>query len=155
VNEEPIGAANDRKACFLGVFTHKMDPKKRVTIPSKWREMVGQPEELVVIPHATLPCLRLHPMRLMETIAERAAMVSPLEADAAVEEQERQLGARSDLVDWDGQGRIRVRDDHLLHAKLTDEVVLVGAWARIELWSPETWNRHQQSLASSKSGTAE
>ena len=48
----------------------------------------------------------------------------------------RVLASQSELVAWDSQGRIRIKDDLLNFAGLTDKVVLVGAFDSFELWSP-------------------
>jgi DNA-binding transcriptional regulator/RsmH inhibitor MraZ len=40
-------------------------------------------------------------------------------------------------VSWDVQGRIRIKDELLDKAQIKDEVILVGAFDRFELWSPE------------------
>jgi DNA-binding transcriptional regulator/RsmH inhibitor MraZ len=47
------------------------------------------------------------------------------------------MGSR---LEWDGQGRIRVKDELMASAGLSTEVVLVGALDVIELWSPENWD---------------
>ena len=47
------------------------------------------------------------------------------------------LGESSDLLSWDSQGRIRIKDRLLDFAGLSDRVVLVGALDRFELWNPD------------------
>ncbi len=58
---------------------------------------------------------------------------------------DRILGSQAELIAWDSQGRIRLRDDLLAHAQLADQVVLVGAFDRIELWNPRAWEKNRAS----------
>jgi DNA-binding transcriptional regulator/RsmH inhibitor MraZ len=45
------------------------------------------------------------------------------------------------LAPWDSAGRIRIKDDLLDYAKLGDQVILVGAIERFELWNPDLWKQ--------------
>jgi division/cell wall cluster transcriptional repressor MraZ len=56
------------------------------------------------------------------------------------------LASNSDLVAWDSQGRIRVKDELLAVARITDQVKLVGAWDRFELWDPGLWQQTAESI---------
>ena len=47
---------------------------------------------------------------------------------------------------WDSQGRIRIKDELLACAKIADQVKLVGAFDRFELWSPELWKQATESI---------
>ena len=58
-------------------------------------------------------------------------------ADRKARQFARLLASRSDLVDWDSQGRIRINDDLLGHAHIKDRVMLVGNFRFFELWSPD------------------
>ena len=56
----------------------------------------------------------------------------------------RTLASRSDLVPWDSQGRIRIKDSLLEHAGLREQVTLVGTFDGFELWSPDLWEEQDQ-----------
>lgn len=120
---------------FVSNFTHSLDPKKRLTIPSEWRAQVGRPQSLYVLPDINLKCLCVFPasemMRRLENMRRHSM------ADKKARQFARELGSHSDLVSWDSQGRIRIKDELLELAGLTDQVVMVGALDRFELWSPE------------------
>lgn len=132
---------------FVGEFHHLMDPKKRLTIPAGWREQVGVPEQLYVLPGINVPCLCVFPAREMAKRLERIRSLSI--ADETGRNFLRTLASRSDLVPWDAQGRIRVKDELLNYAGISSDVVLVGAFECFELWSPEKWKQHQESSATS------
>lgn len=122
---------------FVGQFQHMLDPKKRLTIPSDWRAIVGKPERLFVLPAIGGNHLYVWPWRVMKPRMERLQQLSM--ADRRERDFLRYLGSRSELLPWDAQGRMRIRDELLAYAGLTDQVVLVGNLEAFELWSPKNW----------------
>lgn len=137
---------------FVGQFQHSLDPKKRLTIPAGWREQVGAPAQLFVLPGVNVPCLCVFPAREMAKRLDRIRSLSI--ADDTGRNFLRTLASRSDLVPWDAQGRIRVKDELLDFAGLKSEVVLAGAFECFELWSPEKWKQQQSSATSTSLGEA-
>ena len=120
---------------FVGTVTHSLDPKKRLTIPSSWRAIVGQPTSVYVLPDLRNKCLNVFPAR--EMVHKLARLREHSIADQKAMQFARALGEASDLLTWDSQGRIRVNDRQLAFAGLVDQVVMVGALNRFELWCPE------------------
>ncbi|MDD4872830.1 MAG: hypothetical protein PHR77_19940 [Kiritimatiellae bacterium] len=124
---------------FVGEFTHSLDPKKRLTIPSEWRVQVGTPKSLYVLRDVTDKCLCVFSaselQRRIESIRHHSI------ADTKARQFSRILGAKSDLVAWDSQGRIRIKDELLDFAGLIDQVVMVGTFHSFELWNPDNWNK--------------
>ncbi len=130
---------------FVGNYRHLLDPKKRLTIPSVWREQVGLPAQVYVIPGLNQPFLSVYPAREMARRTEKFRGLS--QADVVGRQFLRAIASRSDLAGWDAQGRIRVKDELMDFAGITSEVVLVGAFECFELWSPEKWKQQQESSA--------
>lgn len=124
---------------FVGEFPHALDPKKRLTIPSEWRAQVGLPKSLYVLRDVTDKCLCVFPASELQRRIEKIKNHSI--ADAKARHFTRMLGSQSDLVSWDTQGRIRIKDELLQFAELEDQVVLVGVFHSFELWSPENWKK--------------
>lgn len=124
----------------MGEFTHSLDPKKRLTIPSEWRESAGLPQGLYVLPDLEgRGYLSVFPAR--EMVQRLQSIRSLSVADVKGRQFARMLGARSQLVTWDAAGRIRINDGLLEHGKLIDQIALVGAIDHFELWNPEQWKR--------------
>jgi len=119
---------------FVGAYVHSLDPKKRITIPSVWRAQVGEPKSLFVMPDFHECCLNVLPATEVAHRLERIRRHSL--ADKRVMEFTRALGADSDLVSWDTQGRVRITDKLLSFAQITDQVQLVGALDKFQLWNP-------------------
>lgn len=134
---------NGLPGVLVGRFTHSLDPKRRLTIPSGWREQMGLPARpakgtpgyVFVMPDVHKRCLSLFPPHDVQQRLERLRQRSISDIRAA--EFSRRLGAVSEFLPLDVQGRIRIRDKLLAFAGLTEAVVMVGAFTRIELWNPE------------------
>jgi MraZ protein len=119
---------------FVSTFTHSLDPKKRLTIPSEWRVQVGA-NGLYVLPDISMKCLCVFPATEIKQRLQKLRQHAM--ADKKAREFARVIGAKSDLVAWDSQGRIRIKDELLDLAGLKDQVMLVGALDRFELWNPD------------------
>ena len=142
INGVNVGA-DTASGVFVGRFLHTLDPKRRLTIPSGWREQMGLPARparetpgyVFVMPDVHKRCLCIFPpkdfQQRMERLRQRAV------TDLRAAEFSRQLGAVSEYLPLDVQGRIRIRDKLLAFAGLTSGVVMIGAFTRIELWTPE------------------
>lgn len=124
---------------FIGYYLHMLDAKRRLTIPLGWRLQVGAPESLFVTPiHER--CLYVMPAReLTRRLTRKSGGHSVV--DSVLSMADRDLGSRSELLGWDSQGRIRIRDELLEYAQLADQVALVGAFERFEIWNPKTWEK--------------
>jgi len=135
VDHEPKGEKDGaRQAVFVGTFKHCLDPKKRLTIPSEWREQTGSGSGLYVLPDVTSRCLCVFPASEMSRRLEKIRDHSI--SDRKARQFARALASRSDLVTWDSQGRIRIKDELLAFADLQGDVVMVGTFHSFELWSP-------------------
>jgi len=132
---------------FEGQYVHTLDGKKRVTIPSDWREAAGNPV-WCVLPGVNFKCLYVVTAREMAQRLEkvRAASVANVQAQKFM----RDFFSRADRVALDAQGRIRVKDELLDFAGILNQMVLVGTGSRFELWSPESWNEQSSQLDQSK-----
>ncbi len=130
---------------FVKNYTHALDPKKRLTIPSQWRESVVGPKRFFVLPRSKDDFKRLG-LYTEQMMAQKLQDLSqrPV-SDGKAEDMARMLGSHADIVSWDSQGRVRICDSLLEFAGVTDKVVLAGCLRHIELWNPESWQEHEQS----------
>ena len=121
---------------MFGRADHRLDPKRRLTIPTSWYERMGRPEEVYVMPSLTeRRCLEVYSPPEFDRRTEvlrNASMTNP-----AMAEFLSNLGELIECVGVDGQNRIRVKDSLLAFANLKDKVVFIGAGFHIELWSLE------------------
>ena len=122
---------------FVGSFKHSLDAKKRVFIPSKFREDLG--EEFYIT-------RKFDTYLSIYTADDWAAYVEKIERlpeSDAEEIQDYILGAAQKCIP-DSSGRIIIDDRLLKHAKITKNVVFVGAGRQIRIWAEELWNEREQ-----------
>ena len=130
IAESMSGGSN----ALMGEFERALDPQKRLTIPSEWRRAMGDPDFVYVIRDRNGKCLDLMPKAAMETLLEklhRRALFDPALTKAAMV-----IGANSEQLMIDVQGRIRISDKLLQFANLTTTVVMAGSVSMAKLWNP-------------------
>ncbi len=129
VAEATAGGSN----ALMGEFVHALDPKKRLTIPSEWRKAMGNPDFVYVMRDRNGKCLDLLPKAEMEMLLAKLrqkALFDPALTKAAM-----LIGANSEQLMIDVQGRIRISDKLLQFANLTTTVVMAGSVRMAKLWN--------------------
>ena len=120
---------------LVDTFRHTLDPKKRLTIPSEWRDALKDPQYVYVLPSATEECLELIPAELMERMLARYQEADFFDDDADSEAQA--IAAHAQMLKVDGAGRIRIGDDLLAHAGIQGGVTMIGGIRKAKLWAIE------------------
>ena len=127
---------NAWSGALVGRFDHALDPKKRFTIPSEWRALMGDPQYVYVMPDPKERCLDLVPVAEMEVrlakLREKALF------DPAANHALQTIGSVSELPTLDVQGRIRISDKLLQFANLTTTVAMLGSVRMVKLWDPKS-----------------
>jgi MraZ protein len=127
---------------LTGTHPRTLDDKKRLALPRRVREQLGEPPTLFVTPGPD-QCLWLYTQDGLERLAEKLDR-SPA-ADAEVRVFRRLYFAQTEAVDVDGNGRILIPDRLVQFAGLQHDVILIGVRDHLELWDAQRW---QQYLAS-------
>lgn len=122
---------------FLGEFTHSLDSKGRLTIPSKFRDALVP--GLVVTRNPGGSCLLLVPMPEWETIAGRVSALPLTDRRSAL--LRRALFSAAEDLKPDRQGRILVSQRLRDFAHIESDVVVAGMNTHVELWNPALWER--------------
>ena len=132
---EQIAARASKPGLLVGRFGYSLDTKKRLTVPSIWRDVMGSPEYLYVVPGALGECLQLVPLAEMEKRLEKARQAAF--SDEQVDKVLRAFCESTEQLMLDIQGRIRISDRFLDYAGLSEKVMMVGMLTRIQIWAPE------------------
>ena len=123
-------------ACVSGAFMSRhdyaLDPKKRLTIPSEWRDFLGT--VVYIVPDRKVRCLNLYPKVEMDVYLEQLRQKALF--DPALNQVCAAIGAVSQQLTLDVQGRIRISDKLLRFANLTTTVAMVGSVRMIKLYDP-------------------
>jgi transcriptional regulator MraZ len=118
---------------FRGRYQHTLDPKGRVSVPAKYRDLLAQYEgaTLVVVPNGD--ALEVHPLEEWERLEERINEKSMFDAD--VRKVGRLYISGAHEVELDGAGRILIPPDVRAQGGLTKDVTLIGLGRKyFEIW---------------------
>lgn len=127
----------ERMDFFIGEYDYVLDNKGRLNIPAKFRKAIApEANETVIITLSQDKCLDVYPLDVWQK-----RIVSKLSDFSEMDKDQRRLtsliGANSVDSVIDKQGRIAIPQKLLTYANLTNKVIIVGAFNRIELWDPD------------------
>jgi MraZ protein len=124
---------------LTGTHPRTLDDKKRVTLPKKIREQVGDIERLFAAPGPD-QTLWLYTKAELERLSAKLDETPATDAEARV--FRRLFFAQMEEVDVDGSSRILIPDRLAQFAGLEHEVVLLGVRDHMELWAEKRWNAY-------------
>lgn len=123
---------------FIGEYNYSLDDKKRLSIPAKFRELLGKK---AVITRGLDQCLFLYPMKEWQVLAEKLSKLPLAQADARGFARLMLTGAMDVAID--NLGRILVPDYLKSYAFLKKKVVVAGVYNRVEVWDEEKWQEYK------------
>ena len=135
---------------LLGQYTHTLDPKKRLALPSRFRKELGK---LVVLTHGLDKCLFLYSISEWKRVAEKLAGLSMGAADTRGFNRFMLSGACE--VEVDGAGRILIPDFLKKFAGFNEKVVIAGVHTRVEIWDESRWQEYKERIAAQADQLAE
>jgi MraZ protein len=121
---------------FIGEFEYRVDEKGRVPIPPKFRTDELKSEGMVLCPGME-KCITIYPLSEYKKLADSLTAGSII--PSKLRKLNRAIFATAFNVELDGQGRIILPAQLRQFAGITEEVVVAGANAYLELWSKEQW----------------
>lgn len=124
---------------LTGTYPRALDEKKRLALPRKVREQMGEPTTLFVTPGPDRS-LWIYTQGGLEEMAAKLDHAPTADAEARV--FRRLYFAQAEAVDVDRTGRILVPDRLLPFAGLEHEVVLIGVRDHLELWDAGRWQEY-------------
>lgn len=127
---------------IIGQYIHKIDDKKRLSMPTKWRKLFGK---TVVMTRGLDTCLFLYTKKEWEKIAEKLANSSLGSKDAR--DLNRFFLSGATEVEIDSAGRVLMPDYLKTFAKLEEKVVVAGLYNRAEIWNETEWEKKQADVS--------
>jgi MraZ protein len=135
---------------LIGEYKHTLDPKKRLSLPSKWRKELGKK---LVITRGLDNCLFVYPLKEWQRISEKISQLPLGQADTRGFNRFFLSGAVEAEVD--SVGRILVPDFLKEFAKLDSKVVLAGIHDRVEIWDENKWSEYTRRIEAEADALAE
>ena len=123
---------------FRGRFEHNLDVKGRLSVPSKFREILATnyDEKLIVTNFDN--CLWAYPAGEWNKVEAKVASLPQFKDE--VKALQRVFISAATECPLDRSGRILIPQTLRDYAAIEREIVLVGMINRIEIWSKERWN---------------
>ncbi|MFO0743703.1 MAG: division/cell wall cluster transcriptional repressor MraZ [Candidatus Paceibacterota bacterium] len=125
---------------LIGHYIHQLDDKKRISIPSKWRSVLGKK---VVVTSGLDKSLFVFSLKEWQKIAEKLSSLSFTNKDTR--SFTRFMLSNAFDTDLDSVGRILITDQLKSFADIKKKAVLVGMHSRVEVWSEEEWEKYSKS----------
>ncbi len=121
----------------MGEYHHSLDDKKRLIIPSKLREDLG---DYVIVTRGLEDCLFIYSQSAWNDIVNKLKTLPFTKKDARSFTRLFLSGAT--VCEFDKQGRITLKEPHTNYASLIKDCVIVGVNDRIEIWSKANWDNY-------------
>lgn len=135
---------------LIGEYQHTLDPKKRLSLPIKFRKEMGKK---VVVTRGLDTCLFLFPERAWRGIAAKLQSLPFGEQNARGIARFMLAGATETEID--AAGRILIPDYLKDFAKLRGKVVVAGLSDRVEVWDDTLWEAYKARMEKGASEMAQ
>lgn len=135
---------------FRGRFEHTIDTKGRLSIPSRFREVLATrfDERLIITNFDN--CLWCYPVSEWQMVEAKVASLPQFKDE--VKALQRVFISAAVETPIDKAGRVLVPPTLRDYAGIEKNVILVGMTSRIEIWSKERWELVFQSAQESLLG---
>lgn len=136
---------------LIGEYTHTMDDKNRVSLPAKFRTLMGKK---IVLTQGLDNCIFVFTTKEWENIAEKLSQnASMLSSD--MRSFTRYMFGGAVEVEVDSIGRVLVPDFLRDRAGLKSKVVLIGVQNRLEIWNEKLWSEYKRGVEKQADSLAE
>lgn len=123
---------------FLGTYELSLDPKNRITLPSRLRSKISTS---VILSKGFEGCLELRVPEEFDQYAKSLTTLSNTRKDARL--IVRQIFANSIDIDIDSANRILIPANLLKEANLKKEVIMIGVANKLEIWDKASYEKYK------------
>lgn len=131
------------RGSFKGEHHHTLDAKGRLIMPSDYRQLLG---EKFYVTKGTDRCLFVYSEEKWEELEEGIDRLPDI-TDSVGRMFRRYFIGSCETCEPDKQGRVYLPGPLRDYAGLEKDVILVGTGSRIEIWSPEEWDKYQGTVS--------
>jgi MraZ protein len=137
---------------LIGEYIHTIDEKNRVSLPAKFRKVMGK---TVIITPGLDQCLFIFTTKEWEKVTKKLSDsdLSFLSADQRT--FNRNMFGQAVDVEVDSIGRVLLPEFLIGRAKLKGQAALVGVQDRVEVWNDKTWVEYKKKAELAAEGLAE
>lgn len=135
---------------FIGEYSHNLDTKGRIIIPSKFREEL---HSSFILTRGLDGCLTIYSLEQWNKIFEEINKLPTTKK--AVRQYTRVLTSNACECSLDNQGRILIPSNLSTPLNIKKECVIVGANDHIEIWNKDAWEAYFEEANASFEEVAE
>ena len=121
---------------YFGEYDYTLDASNRVILPSRFREPLGSE---IILYKANEGCLFIYDQATFEQITQPLAALTKTDEGRLLV---RRFYSDATPASLDRSGRLVVPAECIEHAGLKEEVVVLGAGNRIELWDKAAYRKN-------------
>lgn len=121
---------------FFGQYRHSLDDKKRLTIPSRFRDEIKDGAYVV---EGLDGNLMVFTTVVFKKIYNKIGSLSL--TDESVRDLRRKFFSNAGYLEIDKAGRILIPEFLRETARIQTEAVVTGAGSYFEIWSPDAWEQ--------------
>lgn len=130
---------------FKGRYEHLIDGKGRLSIPSRFRDTLNERYDSRLVVTTYDNCLIAYPFAEWQKLEDKIATLPEFKKDTKAFLRFFYSSATDCAIDR--LGRILIPQTLRDYAKLEKEVVLIGAFRHMELWSKPLWDEAEKAAS--------
>ncbi len=124
---------------FRGSFEHSVDSKGRVSVPSRFREIIAERYEgKLVLTMDFDKCIMAYPLEEWERVEEKLRSLP--QSQKEVKDYMRYVYSNASECELDKQGRILIPPMLRESARISKAVIVVGMLNKMEIWDKSAWD---------------
>ena len=124
---------------FRGATSINLDSKGRLAIPTRYRSALLEQHQGMLICTVDIrqPCLLLYPLHEWEVVEQKLLALSNF--DPMQRRIQRVMQGFATECEMDSAGRILMSSTLRQHARLEQQIMLVGQLNKFEIWQDQQW----------------
>ncbi len=135
---------------FIGEYTHNIDDKGRLAIPTKFRAALAKG---AVVTRGLDRALAVYPAKQWKELAEKLAAMPISQSKSRAFSRLMLAGAMD--VSLDKQGRVMLPEYLREYASVNKKVVVTGLYDRLEIWDEAAWSSYKATTEKESNEIAE
>ncbi len=122
---------------FLGQYEHSIDDKGRMTVPSRYRDLLSNGAYITQGFDNNLMVMTVESFQKLSERINATSITDPLSRQL-----KRLIFSNADRVDIDKSGRILIPNFLRQTIQLNGSAFVVGMGGYFEIWEPENWHKN-------------
>jgi MraZ protein len=124
---------------FRGSYEHSVDSKGRVSVPSRFRDILAERYEgKLVLTMDFDKCVMAYPLEEWERVEEKIKALP--QSQKEVKDYMRYVFSNAAECELDKQGRILIPPSLREGARINKNVMVVGMLSKMEIWDKVAWD---------------